>query len=248
MSTEEFSFQSELQELGALIDQLSQQKIAIEQANLKSKTIIGNIRRELSAADGDDGERGPNLGLAEALTKSSGDVARAGYSMLVLINGAAAIAVLTLIGNLARRDDSSWKVAVENLQGSMLGFGFGLALSVLGVFLAFLALRGQTLKALKSETPDDGEHCLWVASICGFFSLIFFFVGLGLGFSGIKQVTTKDEPTTLEQSVKRIDEKTKGIAEKVGTIEGRLNSLANELGSDEKTIHSPPPSNEQEPK
>jgi hypothetical protein len=100
---------------------------------------------------------------------ATADLTTAGFQSLVLINGGAVVAVLTLIGTVWSGNKDTAKAMLAAAKLGLLGFGAGLAFAILGIGLAFLAqVAFQQSQSITGKIWRWGAFLAGVASLAGF--------------------------------------------------------------------------------
>ncbi|HTO84388.1 MAG TPA: hypothetical protein VMQ73_19345 [Methylomirabilota bacterium] len=100
---------------------------------------------------------------------ATAELTTAGFQSLVLINGGAVVAVLTLIGTVWSSNKDTAKAMLATAKLGLLGFGAGLAFAILGIGLAFLAqVAFQQSQSVTGKIWRWGAFLAGVASLAGF--------------------------------------------------------------------------------
>jgi hypothetical protein len=93
---------------------------------------------------------------------------------LLILNGVAAIALLTFVGNAAAR------AGALNFRLALIAFGAGAVLSVVTAAFFYVAQSSYAVSEGQDRSHKLGQIFRHAAMTCGFFGLVAFFVGVGM--------------------------------------------------------------------
>lgn len=173
--------------------QIQKQKLEIEQ--YKTRLEHSNAEFERYKIKHHEWQSGMDAAIA---------FANAAIKSLLLLNGAAAISLLALIGHMVRIDHYE---GVEALVSALLYFGWGAFLGPAVGFLSYVAQFYYSQSVWDSEGEDKysfssnnmGQHIHYLAFLCAIMSLFLFLFGMYEAGNAFISLGAPESPPPAQQ-------------------------------------------------
>lgn len=121
----------------------------------------------------------------EQAIQSSNSVLRA----LLTIHGGSAIALLAFIGSLAGREKVNLANAVMALRQPLELFGWGVALTVVAMMLAYFTNYATVGHAFAAQGSVEEKHYGWIKTVCHGLAILTAFASLSLFLCAVHKVS-----------------------------------------------------------